>query len=136
MIHGDAVVYELTYPHPPERVWQALAEPGELAAWLMPVDGGNAAAAGERFTMVCDPFGTIKAEVIEADPPWRLSWRWDGSFGETVVVFELAPEGSGTRLGMEHRGWTDGNAGIRDQFDSGWNTKLALLADAAIRPSR
>ncbi len=36
MIKDNAVVYELWYPHPPERVWRALTDPVELAQWLMP----------------------------------------------------------------------------------------------------
>ena len=28
------VRFERTYPHPPERVWAAITEPGELAPWF------------------------------------------------------------------------------------------------------
>src|SRR5947208_1487503 len=32
------IIREAVYPHPPERVWQALTDPAALAAWLMPND--------------------------------------------------------------------------------------------------
>lgn len=124
MISGGAVVYELVYPHPPERVWRALAEPGELAQWLMP-SAGFAAVPGRRFTMSCEPFGVIDAEVVAADPPRLLSLRWvNPAFGSTVVTFELSAVTDGTLLRMEHGGWTDSAAAARDQFDSGWHAKL------------
>ena len=32
MIEGSRVIHEARYPHPPERVWQALTDRAELAA--------------------------------------------------------------------------------------------------------
>jgi uncharacterized protein YndB with AHSA1/START domain len=135
VIRDRAVVYEMSYPEPPERVWRALIDPQELAAWLMPND--FLPVVGHRFTMACEPLGRIDAEVIEVDTPRRLVCRWQGSFGDTVVSFELTPEESGTRLRLEHRGWDDASAAYRDQFNSGWPGKLgdglrAVLSRAAV----
>jgi uncharacterized protein YndB with AHSA1/START domain len=134
MIEGQSVIHEVTYPHPPERVWRALIDPGELASWLMPND--FVPVVGHRFTMSCEPFGVIEAEVLELDPPRRLAVRWVAAFGETLVTFELAPAGAGTRLRVEHRGWGEGNATERDQFDGGWTANLAtgLAAVLAAAP--
>jgi uncharacterized protein YndB with AHSA1/START domain len=135
VIKGNAVVYELVYPHPPERVWRALVEPGELAQWLMPASG-FAAVAGQRFTMSCDPFGEIEAEVLAADPPRRLSLRWvNAAFGSTVVTFELSAVADGTLLRMEHGGWADAAAAARDQLDSGWHAKLGAGLRAVLGPA-
>lgn len=128
MIKDNAVVYELRYPHPPERVWRALTDPAELAQWLMP-SRGFAPVAGQRFSMSCDPIGEIEAEVLEIDPPRRLVLRWDAAFGTTTVRVELAAAGAGTALTLVHSGWGEATA-ARDQFDSGWTGKLGpgLLA--------
>jgi uncharacterized protein YndB with AHSA1/START domain len=125
VIKDNEVVYELVYPHPPDRVWRALAVPGELAEWLMP-SRGFAAVTGQRFMMSCDPIGEIEAEVLEADPPRRLSLRWvAAAFGTTVVTFELsAAAAGGTLLRLVHSGWADATTAARDQFDSGWDSKL------------
>lgn len=134
MIEGDAVVHEATYPHPPARVWKALVDQGEVSEWLMATD--LVPVVGSHFTMECDPIGLLEGEVLEVDPPRRLSYRWTGPFGETVVSFELTPTPGGTHVRLEHRGWRDGNTEIRDQFDGGWTTKLGtglrgVLSDAA-----
>ena len=42
------LLFEVTYPHSPERVWRALTDPKALAAWLMPND--FAPVVGHRFT--------------------------------------------------------------------------------------
>src|SRR5579859_6377128 len=122
MIDDGRVVHEATYQYPPERVWHALVEPAELAAWLMP--NNFVAVAGGRFTMTCEPLGQIDAEVLELDPPWRLSCRWQGPFGDTIVTFELAPADRGTRLRVVHQGWDESNTAARNGFDSGWTAKL------------
>jgi uncharacterized protein YndB with AHSA1/START domain len=122
VIQGQSVVHEVTYPHAPERVWRALVDPDELAAWLMPND--FLPVVGHRFTMHCDPWGAIEAEVLEIDPPRRLACRWVASFGETSVTFELSPAGVGTRLRVEHSGWGKSNSADRDQFENGWTAKL------------
>jgi uncharacterized protein YndB with AHSA1/START domain len=122
VIKDNAVVYEITYPHAPERVWRALTDAAELADWLMP-SRGFAAVPGRRFAMSCEPFGEIEAEVLEVDPPRRMSLRWSAVFGTTVVTFELAAAGTGTLLTMTHGGWGAATA-ARDQFDSGWHAKL------------
>jgi uncharacterized protein YndB with AHSA1/START domain len=124
MIDGDAVVHEVTYPHPPERVWQALVDQGELSAWLM--DNDFVPVVGGRFTMDCGSIGLLQGEVLEVDPPRRLSYRWSGGFGVTVVTFVLTPNASGTHVRLEHRGWTDANTAERDQFDGGWTSKLGV----------
>jgi uncharacterized protein YndB with AHSA1/START domain len=73
VIQGRSVVHEVIIPHPPERVRRALVDPDELAAWLMPND--FAPVVGRQFTMSCDPYGIIEAEVLELDPPRQLSCR-------------------------------------------------------------
>jgi uncharacterized protein YndB with AHSA1/START domain len=44
---------EATYPHPPERVWQAITDPRALEAWLMPNDFRP--VVGHTFTFRTDP---------------------------------------------------------------------------------
>lgn len=135
MIRDNAVVYEVSYPHPPERVWRALVDPAELAEWLMPSEG-FAAVVGQQFTMSCEPFGVIDAQVLECDPPCRLSLQWTAGFGMTLVTFELAPAPPGTLLTLVHSGWQDLASEARDQFDSGWHGKLRERLAAVLEPAR
>lgn len=47
------LLFEVRYPHTPERVWRALTDPKALAAWLMPND--FAPVVGHRFTFRAPP---------------------------------------------------------------------------------
>jgi uncharacterized protein YndB with AHSA1/START domain len=123
VIEDNAVVHDVVYPSSPERVWRALVDPDELAAWLMPSQGFEP-VEGNRFTMACDPFGEISGQVLEVVPELRLTLRWIGSFGDTTVAFELEPDPAGTRLRVTHSGWTSATRVFRDQFGSGWKSKL------------
>lgn len=90
MIQGQFVVHYVTYPQSPQQVWRALVDPEELALWRMPND--FVPQVGRQFTMECDqPVGRIHGEVLEVEPERRLSCRWVGQLGDTVVTFELTP---------------------------------------------
>jgi uncharacterized protein YndB with AHSA1/START domain len=121
--HPLAIEHEAVYPHSPERVWRALVEPSELAAWLMPTD--FAPEVGKEFKLETGDahIGTIHGEVLEIDEPRLLRCRWTGGFGDTEVTFELSPEADGTRLSVRHDGWSD-PAADRAGFDDGWKQKL------------
>jgi uncharacterized protein YndB with AHSA1/START domain len=121
--HPLAIEREAVYPHSPERVWRALVDPDELAAWLMPTD--FAPEVGKTFVLETGDthIGTIQGEVLEIDPPRLLRCRWTGVFGDTEVTFELEPEADGTRLRVRHDGWGE-PAPDRGGFDDGWKQKL------------
>jgi uncharacterized protein YndB with AHSA1/START domain len=135
VIKDNTVVYEVHYPHPPERVWRALVDPAELARWLMPA-AGFAPVAGRKFTVACDPFGEIQAVVLEVAPPRNMTWEWTAAFGTTVVSFELTAVGGGTLLRMVHSGWEHGTPEARNQFNSGWNGKLGQDLAAVLGPAQ
>jgi uncharacterized protein YndB with AHSA1/START domain len=122
--HPRRIEREAVYPHPPERVWRALVDPNELAAWLMPTD--FAPEVGRNFSLETgvDEVGTIRGEVLEIDEPKLLRCRWSGAFGDTMVTFELFPEADGTRLRVVHHGWDEAHVADRDGFDDGWKQKL------------
>jgi uncharacterized protein YndB with AHSA1/START domain len=122
--HPRRIEREAVYPHSPERVWRALIDPAELAAWLMPTD--FAPEVGKEFSLETGDahIGTIQAEVLEIDEPKLLRCRWSGVFGDSVVTFELFPEGDGTRLRVVHDGFADPLPSEWAGFDDGWKQKL------------
>ena len=124
MSHPRRIEREAVYPHSPERVWRALIDPAELAAWLMPTD--FAPEAGRAFALESgdDHVGTIQGEVLEIDEPRLLRCRWSGVFGDTEVTFTLSPEADGTRLRVRHDGWTDPVPAEHAGFTTGWAEKL------------
>jgi uncharacterized protein YndB with AHSA1/START domain len=129
----DFVVEELL-PHPVETVWRALTEAEAISDWLMRTTDFRP-IVGARFrlkTQHLSAGGWIDAEVLELDPPRRMSWSWsaDGSAASTVT-FELAADGDGTRLRLTHEGEIDPEAGRI--VSAGWPGRLERLATVAAR---
>lgn len=120
--------------HPPATVWRALTDPELLARWWAP--GDMRPEVGHRFTLDMGGWGHVPCEILEVEPErllvftftedWTLSWR-------------LVPEGSGTRLLLEHGGFDLDQPMHRfayDRMGPGWEDEVlpALersLADVA-----
>jgi len=126
---------ERVFPQAPERVWRALTDRRALGQWLMETDFEP--VLGHRFTFRAKPRpgwdGVTYCEVIELEPPRRVAYTWRGGAGEgqpltldTIVRFTLVPEGSGTRLILEHTGFS-GLKSVLVSFmlKSGWSRMLA-----------
>jgi uncharacterized protein YndB with AHSA1/START domain len=112
---------------PPEQVFEALTDPGQLAAWWGSADSYRThdwkvdARPGGRWSVrTTDASGaeaSAHGEYRVVDPPRVLeyTWRasWDG-FAPTTVRFELAPAVvggvSGTRVTVTHS--ASGAAGV------------------------
>ena len=68
--------------------------------------------------------------VLAWEPPHRLLLDWQiGEARGTEVEVTFAPEGPGSRVVLEHRGFAD--ADPRGRYDSGWDAVLAPFVDAA-----
>jgi uncharacterized protein YndB with AHSA1/START domain len=68
--------------------------------------------------------------VVAWDPPHRfvMTWHPGGSPAQaTELEVRFAPEGDGTRVQLEHRGWEVCGAKaatLREDYDTGWTTVL------------
>jgi uncharacterized protein YndB with AHSA1/START domain len=86
-----AVRFERTYPHPPERVWAAITEPGELAHWF-PSAVSLEPRVGGTVTFSGDPNAEAESgSVLAYDPPRVLAYTWGGD----ELHFRLDATGSG-----------------------------------------
>jgi uncharacterized protein YndB with AHSA1/START domain len=106
-IHGEQVREIVFEPDVGGRIYE-VAESGERGHW---------------------------ATVLEWEPPSRLVLAWnilerEGDLTEVEVRF--LPEGEGTRVELEHRGWerveTEGPA-KRASYDTGWDFVLGAYVD-------
>jgi uncharacterized protein YndB with AHSA1/START domain len=131
---------EAYYPHPPERVWRALTTPALLASWLMESED-FAPVVGRRFRFRTAPKpgfdGVVHCEVLEADPPRRLAYTWAGGGSvrkrPTTVTWTLHPEGSGTRLELEHAGFRGiGGFLLRAMLGGGWGRMVRQSLPAVL----
>jgi uncharacterized protein YndB with AHSA1/START domain len=120
---------ERTFDAPIERVWKAISSNDDMKQWYFElVDfkpevgfefqfwGGS---ENKQYLHLC--------RVTEAIAGRKLaySWRYDGREGNSVVTFELSPEGNRTKIKLTHQGVEtfpqDDPDFARQSFAQGWN---------------
>jgi len=108
-------------PHSREKVWRALTEPDQLAAWFpTTIEGERAPGARLRFSFPNNEAPPFEGEMITYDPPSILEFLW----GEDVIRFELVPDGDGSVLTLFDT-LDDRGKAARDA--AGWHAKLDEL---------
>jgi uncharacterized protein YndB with AHSA1/START domain len=140
-----AIQRELHLPQPPAEVWQAITDAETLAEWMYPNDFEP--RVGHRFTFRVPPnpnvgFNglTVHCEVLECEPPHRLTFSWTvgGPVVDTRVRFRLEPDDTGTRLFFEHAGFDVAQPGGEQAFhgaEFGWAKMLKQLATVIAGPT-
>lgn len=123
-----ALRFERVLTHPPERVWRALTDPEEQAAWH-PTPARFEPRVGGRVEYV--PGGPIEglpdAEVTDYDPPRLLGYWWTAQGEEpNHLRFEIRPHDEGALLILLHS-FEDRFKSARD--GAGWHLCLDSLAD-------
>ncbi len=75
------------------------------------------------------------ATVVSWEPPNRLVLAWNILERDPVgteLEVRFVPDGDGTRVELEHRGWdalADGAAEKRDAYHTGWDRVLGCYVD-------
>lgn len=128
---------------PPERVWQAVTEPEQLAQWYAPGSPWEipqlTADATVKFHNT--PTEILLATIETADPPQHFSLRWEPEEDGTVLTtsFILTAENDGTRVTIRETGFETLAADIRrsriEQTAAGYglsleNLKVYLIGEA------
>ena len=115
-----SVRVERRYPHPIEKVWDAISQPEHLGKWFpSPVELDLREGGSMRFyAFDGTPAATGTVEVVEA--PRLLTFRW----GTDRLTFELTPDGDGTDFALTHS--FDDHYGA-PSFATGWEMCLAGL---------
>jgi len=120
---------ERTFDAPIERVWNAISSKDDMKQWYFefaefkPEVGFEFQFWGgtedKKYLHLC--------RVTAAVPNKKLAytWRYDGFEGNSLVIFELSPEGKKTKLRFSHTGLetfpqNDPNF-ARESFAEGWN---------------
>ena len=134
---------ELHIDASPEVVFDVVSSPEHVRQWW--ADAAEfAPTPGEagRIGFGADPTDRmwVQFTVVDAVPPRLFSFRWTHEEGEAaapgnsmLVVFELEPDGAGTRLrmtetGFRERGWDEAKAAARHaEHATGWDYFLPRL---------
>ena len=136
----DSIRSSLYIDAPPETVFRALTDAKQLLQWW----GSETSYRSTDWTVDVRPGGRwrskgsnvagrpflVEGEYVEVEPPRRLSYTWKPSWVDvpaTLVVWELAPEGRGTRVVTVHSGFT-GHPRALEDHRSGWPSVIGWLA--------
>ena len=114
---GSPIHQEVSYKASPQRIYEALLDSKQFAAFTHDPAEINRQAGGEIRCFG----GEIVGRNIELAPNRRIvqAWRekdWPAGF-YTLVRFELKAEGSGTRLIFDHSGIAEADRG---HLTEGW----------------
>ena len=127
---GEArqIVFHRRYRQSVEKVWAALTTPERLADWFASAEVDLRVGGTIRLNW---NKGMHQAEmtITVCEPPRALAWRWTIGERDTLVRFDLAPDGDGCALTLTHSGLSlDGarDGGVR----AGWHAHLEALPDA------
>jgi uncharacterized protein YndB with AHSA1/START domain len=76
------------------------------------------------------------AAILAYEPPHRvvLEWKVNSTVPPTEVEVRFSPDGDGTRVELEHRGWEQypsGGGDERGSYDSGWSRVLERFREVA-----
>jgi uncharacterized protein YndB with AHSA1/START domain len=116
--------FERRLAHPPEKVWNAITDPAEMAHWFpATVETELKVGATMRFDIKEMDVDAPDGEIVELDPPKVFVFTW----GDDVLRWELVPDGSGCRLVFTHT--FGGEAPFGDELSAarnaaGWDVCL------------
>ncbi|CAM03051.1 uncharacterized protein YndB with AHSA1/START domain [Saccharopolyspora erythraea NRRL 2338] len=121
--------------HSPRKVWAALTDPEQLAAWApYTADRDLGSTGAATLTMIDgETPQDLASTVRRAEPPWLLEYVW----GTDLLRWELAETATGTRLTLRHtvedREWVP-------KVAAGWHLCLDVaehvLAGEPVEPIR
>ena len=125
---AEPFIIERTLNAPAEKVWKAITDRDQMQQWYFNIaefkpevgfeftfDGGS---EEKTYVHIC--------KITKVDPGKTLqySWRYQDYPGNSLVTFELFPEGDATRIKLTHEGletFPTGNKDFaRESFTAGW----------------
>jgi len=124
---AEAVVIERTFNAPVAKVWNAITDVEEMRQWYFDLKEFKP-EVGFEFEFVVEHEGTRYHHLCRVTEVIRqkkiaYTWRYKGEPGDSLVTFELSPEGDATRLKLTHTGierFPKTPAYARKKFEAGW----------------
>jgi uncharacterized protein YndB with AHSA1/START domain len=107
-------------PHPAERVWPMLTEPGQLARWSPVVPDRPLTSPGPAVSRETPDAAAVDVTVLSCYPPAELVHRWGGH----LLRWALTPVPGGCRLTVEQ---TFDERSEAAMYGAGWHICLAVL---------
>ena len=113
---------------PRERVWQAVTDPTQIAAWFSP--GTTFTQNGNKISVRMGDMDVEVAAIEVIDPPRLITTR-NLVNPSLTTTYTLAEENGGTRITVTEAGFESMSEEARrqhlDQNDRGWQMALENL---------
>jgi uncharacterized protein YndB with AHSA1/START domain len=124
---AEPIVINRIFNAPVARVWKALTSADQMREWYFDLKEFKA-EVGFEFDFVVEHEGNKYhhlCRVTEVIPEEKIAytWRYKGEPGDSLVTFELFPDGNRTRLKLTHTGietFPKTPAYARKNFEAGW----------------
>ena len=117
----------------PEKLWEALTSSEFSRRYWWNTDVVSDWKVGSPFSLVMNGVTTDIGEVLEWNPPRRLSYTFQHVGGNepakeppSKVVFSLEKHGSLVKLTLTHAGFVDGSD-LLDGISRGWPAIMSSL---------
>ena len=125
----EAIVIERTLEAPVAQVWKAMTDVAQIRQWYFDLKEFKP-EAGFEFEFIVEHEGVSYhhlCRVTEVVPQQKIAytWRYKGEPGDSLVTFELFPEGNMTRVKLTHTGietFPKTPAYARKNFEAGWTS--------------
>ncbi len=138
LLQRQPLAVERVFEAPLPLVWRALTTKEGMDRWFFDLPEFKA-EVGFKFAFVVTHEGATYShlcQVTEVIPQSKLAftWRYEGQPGNSLVSFELSPEGAKTRLQLTHAGlesFPKTPQFARKNFMGGWNFIGDALKDFA-----
>lgn len=132
----EPFVIERTYDAPVEKVWKAITDVNDMKRWYFDLPAFEA-VEGTEFSFEGGPpeksyLHLCKVKEVVPNKKLSYSWRYDGYPGDSLVTFELFPDGHKTRVKLTHSGLetfaASNNPDLdKKNFEAGWNDIIGNL---------
>lgn len=143
---NQPLVVERLLNAPVNKVWEALTVKEKMRTWYFDVSDFKP-EVGFAFTFECEDKGVLflhlcKVTAVEPNRKLSYTWKYQDFEGESLLSFELQPEGNKTRLILTHEGLETFPQHLesftRESFTGGWdyfiNKALPKYLDPQFQP--
>lgn len=126
---NEPVVVERTLNASVERVWKAITDKDQMKKWFLNLTEFKP-EVGFEFNFKGGPAQYLhlcKITRVEYEKLLQYTWKFGGLKGDSLLTFELFPEGNITKLRLTHEGvetFPAEEVGSKEDFAQGWGNLL------------
>lgn len=139
---GEPLVIVRTLRAPVAQVWRALTQLNEIRRWFFDLEEFKP-EVGFKFEFAVEHKGfnyrhVCKVTAVIPEKRIAYTWRYKGFKGDSLVTYDLVPEGRQTRLILTHAGletFPETRSFARKNFLQGWTFISGALKEFVESPT-